>query len=142
MTLSLADLAQTEVELTVETSAGPLAIRYRPNALTPRLEAELSRRADDPETATAALLRTFCAVVAWMDVVGPLADSEGFPVVAAGDALPMEPQYIGLLPSRLLAQVFAAVQEDMSGGPKHGSGSSGGSFTSGSKKAGRPSGTD
>jgi len=139
MTLTLADFANTEVETVVETSAGPVAIRYRPNALTPQLEAEIARSTG--EAATDTLLRTYCAVVAWMDVEGPLHDAAGAEVLGPGEPLPMEPGYVGMLPSRLLAQVFAAVQEDMNGGPKPVSGSSGGSFTNGSNRAARRSGT-
>jgi hypothetical protein len=139
MPLNLADFANTEIETVVETSAGPLGIRYRPNALTPRLEAEIA--ASSGEAATETLLKTFCAVVSWMDLEGPLVDAAGAEVIGAGEPVPVEPEYVGLLPSRLLTQVFTAVQEDMSGGPKRGSGSSGGSFTSGSKPGARRSGT-
>lgn len=141
MPLNLSDFARAEVELVVETSAGPLGVRYRPNAMTPQLEAAMARAMDDPDAATDALVRMFCAVIAWMDVEGPLADAEGREVLEAGEAMPVEPGLVGLLPSRLLAAVFAAVQEDMSGGPKRGSDSSGGSFTSGSRGTGRRSGT-
>jgi hypothetical protein len=140
MPLSLADFARAEVELEVKTSVGPLAVRYRPNAMTPQLEAEITRTAN--EAATDTLLRMFCAVVAWMDVEGPLEDAHGVEVLGPGEQMPMQPEYIGMLPSRLLTQVFTAVQEDMSGGPKRGSGSSDGSFTNGSKGAARRSGTD
>lgn len=141
MPLNLSDFARAEVELTVETAAGPLAVRYRPNAMTPRLESEMARAMADQEGATEALVRMFCAVVAWMDVEGPLADAAGEEVLGAGRPLPVEPDYVGLLPSRLLSAVFLAVQEDMSGGPKPGSGSSAGSFTSGLRETGRRSGT-
>lgn len=142
MPLNLSDFARAEVDLTVQTSAGPLAVRYRPNAMTPRLESEMGRAIADPDAATDALVRMFCAVVSWMDVEGPLEDAQGREVLGAGKELPVTPEYVGLLPSRLLSAVFVAVQEDMSGGPKHGSDSSGGSFTSGSRTAARRSGTD
>lgn len=141
MPLNLGDFARAEVELVVETTAGPLGVRYRPNAMTPLLESEMAKAISDPEAATDALVRMFCAVIAWMDVEGPLAGPDGREVLGAGEAMPVEPELVGLLPSRLLAAVFAAVQEDMSGGPKRGSGSSGGSFTNGSRETGRRSGT-
>lgn len=133
MPLVLSDLKNREALVTVETSAGPLEVRYRPNAMTPALEADINlaaRSATDDETASAsnALIRMFCAVVAAMDVVGPLSDLSGREILAAGEPMPMEPRYVSLLPTRLLIDVFTAIQEELGAGKGSASNSRAGSF--------------
>lgn len=129
MPLSFADLAKTEVPLTVQTASGPVAIRYRPHAMTPQLEADIAKGSDNEDPASV-LKRAFCALVSWIDIVGPLFNDNNDLVVAENAHIPVTPEIVGLLPSRLLIQIFQAVQEDMGGGPKPDSVSSGGSFTS------------
>lgn len=130
MPLSLADIAKAEVQLTVDTAVGSLVVRYRPNALTPQMESAMTAQVGT-DRATETMLKMFCALVSFMDVVGPLDDGDGFRVLQAGEVMPVTPEYVALLPTRLLASVFAAVQEDLTGGPKSPSNSSGGSFTNG-----------
>lgn len=129
MPLSIADFKSESVELTVETSLGPLALRYRPNRMTPLREAQLTRSAaDDDDPAVIGLI---CDLVEWMDVCGPLVDDDGTELVAAGDPVPMEPECVAVLPSRLLSRVLTAIQEDMTDGDPKSSknGSRGGSFS-------------
>lgn len=119
MTISVADYTDEQATIQVETSKGPLAVTYRPNALTPALELQMAQSRDG-----SAYFALFCEVVAELDLAGPLYDPEdrdeaGNPrqIVGAGALVPITPTTVALLPSRLLGKIMDAIQADLIDGP-------------------------
>lgn len=112
--ISIADLQGLTKTVTVPTDLGDLEVVYRPNAMTPLKEAELARlgrASDDDEEAAWALATLFCEIVdALPNLSGPLVDDEGTELVAAGEVVPVEPETMVRLSSRVIMGVFTALQ--------------------------------
>lgn len=112
--ISLADLIADTATVTVETRLGPIAVSYRPNAMTPAKEAELQRLAgSDDEDADVMLATLFCEVVSDIGISGPMFDADGRQIVEADAPIPLEPEYVVYLPSRLLGDCFTAIQQSI-----------------------------
>jgi hypothetical protein len=116
--LSAADLVDETATVMVRTSQGALPVTYRPYALTPRMEMAMAKAESDE-----AFYRLFCEIVADLDLAGPLYDTldrddDGQPrqIVAAGERIPVTPEAVGCLPSRLLERIMEAIRADLAGG--------------------------
>lgn len=115
--ISIAELKAETATVTVETSLGTLIVDYLPNALTPLKEAQLARlsaSADEDDDAAWALAELFCSVVnALPNLGGPLVDDDGHELVPAGEVVPVVPENMVILSSRVMSHIFTAIQEAM-----------------------------
>lgn len=126
--LSAAAFEDELASVTVGTSQGPLAVTYRPYALTPDFEMKMARS----DLADEVFYALFCEVVAEIGMAGPLydkgdRDAEGRAreLVPAGERIPIEPRYVAHLYSRLLDKIMVAIREDLvDGDPKPSNGTS------------------
>lgn len=107
-----------EVVVDVEDDDGnvePCLVRYRPNAMTPRMERALA----DTEAGTERFVEQFCQIVQFMDVAGPLYDEEdldedGNPrEVLGAEIVPMEPEYVSCVSLPLLSALLRGIMADM-----------------------------
>lgn len=116
--ISIAELKAETATVQVETSLGTLIVEYKPNAMTPLKEAQLARlnaMADDDDEAAWALAELFCSVVSAIpNLGGSLVDDDGNELVAAGEVVPVVPEHMVILSSRVMSHIFLAIQEGLS----------------------------
>lgn len=116
MPISLADLQNHRATVQVDTPLGPVAVTYRPNALTPAKEAEMSALArigdedEDADIRDHSMIRMFCELVESIDLAGPVIDEEGTQIVGPGELIPVEPEYVVYIPSPILMATFVAIR--------------------------------
>jgi hypothetical protein len=105
----------------------PLVVVYNPANFTPARQASLSGSdGEDAEAQTERFIDAFCTIVdRFGNLEGPLFDEDdpdeaGNPreVVPAGQPVPVEPEYVRLLPFTVINKVLEAIQEDMTADPK------------------------
>lgn len=119
MPLSAVDFANEVATIKVPTRNGELLVRYYPNAMTPK-RAQLIRAAGDDDEDGGDYIEMFCEMVEYLDLNGPLydpdeLDSDGNPrqMIGEGDPIPVEPEFVALLPLALLKRIMDAMQSDM-----------------------------
>lgn len=117
MPIRLSDLANERRDTTITTPLGPLAVTYRPNALTPADSARLSSvQGEEWVKQLLAMLEEY--IVAW-DLVGPVKNKvTGEAVVPADEPIPLKKEILQHVSSDLLGEIFRAVQSDRDPKPK------------------------
>lgn len=121
MGITFADLVEKSRTFDIELDKGnALQVTYDPSALSPakisRLNKQLRAVADDDEDNDEnlfAVAKMFCSVVKDWSLEGPFGeDEDGEPLVAKGEPVPVEPDYVAWLPSPVIAHIIEKVGED------------------------------
>jgi hypothetical protein len=109
--IRLSDLANDRRDTTISTPLGPIAVTYKPNALTPADAAELAG-STGAESFRVLLKQMEKLIVKW-DITGPVyATGTDEVVVEADIVVPIEAKVLQHISSDLLGELFQAIQKD------------------------------
>lgn len=129
MPLRIADLAANRRTFTLSMEGGSLQVTYRPYEMTPAMESEFSRMADEAranledegagadtvatDTGISKLFNQFCTIVDSWDLVGPLTDpTSGTVVVEEDKPIPIKPEYLRYCSNLFLVNVLNGIVDD------------------------------
>lgn len=121
MGITFADLVEKTRTFEITLDKGSLEVTYDPSALSPakisRLNKQLREVAnsedEDNDENLFAVAKMFCSVVKGWSLVGPFGeDDNGKPLVAVGEPVPVEPDFVAWLPSPIISHIIEKVGED------------------------------
>lgn len=118
MGISFADIVEKSRTVKIDVRGGHLSLTYDPSALSPAKISQMNKKLkassdQEDDEALMAVSNMFCGIVKGWDLTGPLGeDAEGNPLVAEGEAVPVEPEYVAWLPSPILSHLIEQVGED------------------------------
>lgn len=112
MGIRLTDILAEKRTIVVTTGVGDIELKYRPNAVTPQLQAQLMQTRESNDATT--MLKVMEKVFDDWDVIGPLANPEtGEIVIADGEKIPLTAEFLNFLPTTITGAMFSAAAEDM-----------------------------
>jgi hypothetical protein len=116
MGISFSNIVENTRSTEVDFNGETLNVTYKPKTLSPAFFDKFNKELNKGEdTDPYAVAHMFCAIVTEWDLLGPLGeDEEGNDLVAKGDAVPLEVDYVAWVPTAILGHVITTVAEDAS----------------------------
>ena len=110
MALTLNNLVANQKTLTVEFEGGNLDVTYTPRKLSAAYLAKINDSLEEGDTL--AMARLFCDIVTGWDIEGPLNEEGDAEFVAAGELIPLEPEFVAWIPGPILQHIISEVAAD------------------------------
>jgi hypothetical protein len=110
MAITLNHIVSNSKSFNVEFEGGNLNVTYNPRKLSAAYLAKVNEYLEEGDTL--AMGRLFCEIISDWDLVGPFNEEGDDEFVAAGVAVPLEPEYVAWIPGPTLQHVLSEAAAD------------------------------